>query len=64
MTDVHDKVTRSFNMSRIKGKNTKPELKISGAKCWRNRCQRHHMFIEEIMYAKIRLRPESHLSFL
>jgi hypothetical protein len=51
-------------MSRIKGKNTKPELKISGAKCWRNRCQRHHMFIEEIMYAKIRLRPESHLSFL
>ena len=23
--DVHDKKTRSFNMSRIKGKNTKPE---------------------------------------
>lgn len=23
--DVHDKVTRSYNMSRIKGKNTKPE---------------------------------------
>lgn len=23
--DVHDKATRSYNMSRIKGKNTKPE---------------------------------------
>lgn len=23
--DVHDKQTRSFNMSRIKGKDTKPE---------------------------------------
>ena len=32
MTDVHDKATRSFNMSRIKEKNTKPELKISGLK--------------------------------
>jgi DNA mismatch endonuclease (patch repair protein) len=26
MTDVHDKETRSYNMSRIRGKNTKPEL--------------------------------------
>lgn len=26
MTDVHDKKTRSFNMSMIKGKNTKPEI--------------------------------------
>lgn len=26
MTDVHDKATRSYNMSRIKGTNTKPEL--------------------------------------
>lgn len=25
MADVHDKKTRSYNMSRIKGKNTKPE---------------------------------------
>lgn len=25
MADVHDKSTRSFNMSRIKSKNTKPE---------------------------------------
>ena len=25
MADVHDKSTRSYNMSRIKGKNTKPE---------------------------------------
>lgn len=23
--DVHDKQTRSYNMSQIKGKNTKPE---------------------------------------
>ncbi len=28
MTDVHDKVTRSYNMSRIQGKNTKPEIMI------------------------------------
>ncbi len=26
MSDVHDKQTRSFNMSRIRSKNTKPEL--------------------------------------
>jgi DNA mismatch endonuclease (patch repair protein) len=28
MTDVHDKVTRSYNMSQIKGKNTKPEIMV------------------------------------
>jgi DNA mismatch endonuclease (patch repair protein) len=28
MTDVHDPATRSFNMSRIGGKNTKPEMLI------------------------------------
>jgi DNA mismatch endonuclease (patch repair protein) len=27
MADVHDKATRSYNMSRIKGKDTKPEMK-------------------------------------
>jgi DNA mismatch endonuclease (patch repair protein) len=26
MADVHSKVIRSYNMSRIKGKNTKPEM--------------------------------------
>ena len=26
MADVHDKATRSYNMSQIKGKDTKPEL--------------------------------------
>jgi len=26
MADVHNKATRSYNMSRIKGKNTKPEM--------------------------------------
>lgn len=26
MTDVHSKITRSYNMSRIRGKNTGPEL--------------------------------------
>lgn len=31
MTDVHDKLTRSFNMSRIQGKNTKPELIVRKA---------------------------------
>ena len=28
MADVHDKATRSYNMSRIKGKNTKPEMMV------------------------------------
>ncbi|HMS97645.1 MAG TPA: DNA mismatch endonuclease Vsr [Saprospiraceae bacterium] len=28
MTDVHDKATRSYNMSRIKSENTKPELLV------------------------------------
>lgn len=28
MTDVHNNATRSFNMSRIKGKNTKPEMLV------------------------------------
>jgi len=28
MVDVHDKATRSFNMSRIKGKDTKPEMLV------------------------------------
>ncbi len=28
MADVHDKATRSYNMSQIKGKDTKPELTV------------------------------------
>jgi len=28
MTDVHDMVTRSYNMSRIKSKDTKPEMLV------------------------------------
>ena len=28
MTDVHDKKTRSYNMSQIKGKDTKPEMLV------------------------------------
>jgi len=28
MTDVHDKLTRSYNMSQIKGKDTKPEILV------------------------------------
>jgi DNA mismatch endonuclease (patch repair protein) len=28
MTDVHSKETRSFNMSRIRSKNTKPEIAV------------------------------------
>ena len=28
MADVHNKATRSFNMSRIKGKDTKPEMLV------------------------------------
>ena len=28
MADVHDKITRSYNMSQIKGKNTKPEILV------------------------------------
>jgi len=28
MADVHDKATRSYNMSRIKSRNTKPEMLV------------------------------------
>ena len=28
MADVHDKATRSYNMSQIKGKDTKPEMLV------------------------------------
>lgn len=28
MADVHDKATRSYNMSQIKGKNTRPEMLV------------------------------------
>jgi len=28
MADVHDKASRGFNMSRIKGKDTKPEMLV------------------------------------
>ena len=28
MADVHDKATRSYNMSRVKSKNTKPEIVV------------------------------------
>jgi DNA mismatch endonuclease (patch repair protein) len=28
MADVHDKKTRSYNMSRIKGKDTRPEMLV------------------------------------
>jgi DNA mismatch endonuclease (patch repair protein) len=28
MADVHDKATRSYNMSKIKGKDTKPEMLV------------------------------------
>ncbi len=28
MADVHDKKTRSYNMSRIRAKNTKPEMLV------------------------------------
>lgn len=30
MSDVHDERTRSYNMSQIKGKNTKPEMLVRG----------------------------------
>jgi len=32
MADVHDKKTRSFNMSRIKGKNIKAEMLVRKSK--------------------------------
>jgi DNA mismatch endonuclease (patch repair protein) len=31
MGDVHEPEVRSYNMSRVKGKNTKPELKVRSA---------------------------------
>lgn len=39
--DVHDKKTRSYNMSKIKGKNTKPEEVV-----------RHYLFSRGFRYRK------------
>ena len=39
MADVHDKKTRSFNMSKIKGKDTKPEILV-----------RHYLFSKGLRY--------------
>ena len=38
MVDVHTKQQRSFNMSRIKGKNTQPEIKLRKA-LFKNGCR-------------------------
>ncbi|MBC8321256.1 MAG: DNA mismatch endonuclease Vsr [Bacteroidetes bacterium] len=47
MTDVHDKKTRSYNMSRIKGKNTKPELLVR--KYLHSRGLRFHLFDSKLL---------------
>lgn len=39
LADVHDKKTRSFNMSKIKGKDTKPEILV-----------RHYLFSKGLRY--------------
>lgn len=39
--DIHDKKTRSYNMSRIKGKETKPEVVV-----------RKYLFSEGFRYRK------------
>lgn len=41
MSDVHSKETRSYNMSRIRGKNTKPEEMV-----------RKHLFAKGFRYRK------------
>lgn len=41
MADIHDSETRSYNMSRIKGKDTKPEISV-----------RKHLFAEGFRYRK------------
>ena len=47
--DVHDKKTHSFNMSRIKGKNTKPEELV-----------RKYLFSQGFRYRKnVRTLPDS-----
>lgn len=33
MADVHDKATRSYNMSQIKGRNKKPEMLVRKNYC-------------------------------
>ena len=52
--DVHDKPTRSYNMSRIKGKNTKPEMLVRNIKEYGmiHDASRHHMCIETLKFTR------------
>jgi hypothetical protein len=70
VADVHNKATparmlqsggRSFIMSRIKGKNTKPELKIGEANAGAERMPAASHVYRRYYVLKIRLQPESHL---
>jgi len=47
MADVHDKKTRSFNMSMIKGKNTKPEIIVR--KFLHSRGFRYRLHVSELL---------------
>ena len=38
MADTHDRATRSYNMSRIKSKNTKPEVFVFAGIQIQNKC--------------------------
>ncbi|PLW98638.1 MAG: hypothetical protein C0593_05030 [Marinilabiliales bacterium] len=51
MTDVHDKNTRSHNMSMIKGKNTKPEIMV-------RKFLFHNGFRYRINHAKLPGKPD------
>jgi DNA mismatch endonuclease, patch repair protein len=46
MADVHNKETRSYNMSRIKGKNTKPEMLVR--KYLHNRGFRYRLHVKNL----------------
>ena len=55
MTDVHDKRTRSFNMSMIKGKDTKPEIIV-------RKCLYQNGFSYRLNYSKLPWKPDTFLS--
>ena len=51
MTDVHDKRTRSFSMSMIKGKDTKPEIIV-------RKCLYQNGFSYRLNYSKLPWKPD------
>jgi len=48
MADVHDQQTRSYNMSQVKGKNTKPEMLVRKFLCANGYRRRYRLHVKKL----------------